>query len=428
MKRFSFLLPAIAAIFLAVGSMSAKETVTLSFGAHQAGVPISGIDQKIAAVFEKETGIKIDFQIVPDAQWRDLLKVKLASGEAPDIFLIDADPFSLNDRVHPEENCVDLSKEKWVSRIDPLFIPSISYKGKVYGQSIFPGTKIWIYYYDKEIFKKAGVQPPKNYAEFKAVCQKLKDAGYTPIYECLSDGWHQVLPLFETGPNYEAAKPGLYDLLNQNKIQITDIPGLLKVVTELKEFADLGFYNSDYITAAYDNRFKVMSEGKTAMWMDGLGTQEQYESLFPGKGKPDKIGFFIMPWGDNQILGCNPAGNARFVNKKGKHVKEALQYLNFLARPDILKMRLSEDPMTLVLNWPELPSKMTKPYQDLFKNSKKGIVMQYGVKYIDSQWMDVGKDIEAMYVGQLTPQQVVDNIQKRRIEQATLQKDPYWVK
>ena len=79
----------------------AKSNVTLTFGAHQAGVPISGVDQKIAKVFEKETGIKIDFQIVPDAQWRDLLKVKLASGEAPDIFLVDADPFSLNDRIHP---------------------------------------------------------------------------------------------------------------------------------------------------------------------------------------------------------------------------------------------------------------------------------------------------------------------------------------
>ncbi len=42
-----------------------------------------------------ETGIKIDFQITPDDQWRDLLKTKLDSGEAYDIMCVDADPLSL---------------------------------------------------------------------------------------------------------------------------------------------------------------------------------------------------------------------------------------------------------------------------------------------------------------------------------------------
>jgi raffinose/stachyose/melibiose transport system substrate-binding protein len=427
MKKFLLVLLILVVVIGTFGiAYGAKSNVTLTFGAHQAGVPISGVDQKIAKVFEKETGIKIDFQIVPDAQWRDLLKVKLASGEAPDIFLVDADPFSLNDRIHPAENCIDLSKEKFVSRMDPVFLPSVSYKGKVYGLSIFPGVKIWIYYYDKDLFKKLNLEPPKNYAEFKKVCQTIKDAGVTPVYECLANGWHQVLPLFEIGATYEKAHPKLYDELNTNKIQVTEVPGLLRSLTELKEFADLGFYNKDFMTANYDDGFKVMADGKAAMFMAGLGWREQLDQLYPGKGK--NIGFFIMPWDDNQILNVNPAGNARFGNKHSKHVKEILQYFRFLTRHDILQMRQDLDDQTLVLNWPEVPSRFPADIQALFKNSKQGTVMQYGVKYIDSQWMDVGKDIEAMYAGAFTPKQVVNNIQKRRIEQATLQKDPYWVK
>ena len=50
-------------------------SVTLTFGSHQSGLPTSGVVQDLAKEFEKETGIKIDFQISPDAQWRDLLKV-----------------------------------------------------------------------------------------------------------------------------------------------------------------------------------------------------------------------------------------------------------------------------------------------------------------------------------------------------------------
>lgn len=52
--------------------------------------------------------------------------------------------------------------------------------------------------------------------------------------------------------------------------------------------------------------------------------------------------------------------------------------------------------------------------------------MQTSVNYIDSQWMDVGKDLEAMYTGAMTPEDVVDTIAKRRNEQAELQRDPGW--
>ena len=55
-------------------------------------------------------------------------------------------------------------------------------------------------------------------------------------------------------------------------------------------------------------------------------------------------------------------------------------------------------------------------------------MVQTSVNYIDSQWMDVGKDLEAMYTGAMTPQDVLDTIMRRRTEQAELQKDPGWVK
>ena len=58
-----------------------KKDVTLTFGSHQSGLPTSGIVQDLAKEYEEKTGVKIDFQVIPDAQWRDLLKVKLDSGE-----------------------------------------------------------------------------------------------------------------------------------------------------------------------------------------------------------------------------------------------------------------------------------------------------------------------------------------------------------
>ncbi len=81
------------------GEASGGKGVTLTFGSHQSGLPTSGIVQDLAKEFEEETGIKVDFQISPDAQWRDLIKVKLDSGEAPDIICVDT-PIGLASSIH----------------------------------------------------------------------------------------------------------------------------------------------------------------------------------------------------------------------------------------------------------------------------------------------------------------------------------------
>lgn len=51
---------------------------------------------------------------------------------------------------------------------------------------------------------------------------------------------------------------------------------------------------------------------------------------------------------------------------------------------------------------------------------------QSAVDYIDFQWMDIGKDMEAMFTGAMTPEDVLNALVERRNEQAELQKDPGW--
>ena len=78
------------------------------------------------------------------------------------------------------------------------------------------------------------------------------------------------------------------------------------------------------------------------------------------------------------------------------------------------------------LCWPEIESKEKPEFAEYFKTLPQGIVMQVGVSYIDQQWMDVGKDIDAMYSDIMTPEEVFENIDIRREEQAELAQDPAW--
>nr|WP_297935018.1 ABC transporter substrate-binding protein [uncultured Blautia sp.] len=401
------------AAVMAAGSLSAcgsdekkeegsdgKKTVTLTFGSHQSGLPTTGTVQDLAKEFEEETGIKIDFQISPDAQWRDLIKVKLDSGEAPDIICADT-PINLASSLHMDQYCVDLSDQEWVDRMEESARSAVSVDDKTYGIT-FPGAKMYFYLYNKDIFEELNLEVPTNYDEFKDVCQTILDAGITPIYEATTNGWHQVLPLFETGGLWLADDPEIYDKLNANEVDLDEIPHLLTIIGQLKECAEAGYFGEDYLSNAMENAKEAMAT--------------------------EKMGAFVMPWGDNTAIGVNPASNAYFINKESEHVEEAKQFFEFLARPENLQKRLDGQTDLSALCWPEIESKYSEEDQALIDSLEKANVVQTSVNYIDSQWMDVGKDLEAMYTGAATPEDVLKTIMDRRTEQAELQKDPGWTK
>jgi raffinose/stachyose/melibiose transport system substrate-binding protein len=403
----------------------AKKNVTLTFGSHQSGLPTSGVVQELAKEFEAETGIKIDFQISPDAQWRDLIKVKLDSGEAPDIFCADT-PINLASSMKFDEYCVPLNDEEWVSRIDENVLPAISIDDNVYGIT-FPGKKMYFYLYNKEIFDRLGLEAPTNYEEFKKVCQTILDAGITPVFEATTNGWHQVLPLFETGGLYQQKHPDLYNKLNANEMDLNDIPELLTIIQQLKECAELGYFGKDYLSNSVENAKEAIATEKAAMFIAEAAWRNELKADYPDFDI-DKLGIFVMPWGDNQVIGVNPASNAYFINKESKHIDEARQFFEFLARPENLKKRLDGQPGLSEVCWPEIPGRYSEEDQAYIDAHDKAQVVQVAVNYIDSQWMDVGKDLESMYTDALTPEGVLDVIMNRRQEQAKLQKDPAWTK
>lgn len=405
---------------------SSKESITLTFGSHQSGLPTTGVVQSLAKEFEAETGIKVDFQISPDAQWRDLIKVKLNAGEAPDIFCVDADPLSLNGRILPEENCVPVTNEEFVSRMDKDVLPSISYNNQVYGIT-FPGKKMWFYVYNKDIFKELNLEIPTTYEAFKSVCQKIKDAGITPVYEPTQNGWHQVLPLFESGPMYAKNHPGLYEKMNNNEMNLNDIPELLTIVKQLKEFGDLGFYGTDFLSDTFENAKAAFANREVAMVLVEAGWAFEVIAEHPDM-KLEQFGIFTMPWADNQLVGVNPASNAYFINKNSKNAEAAMEFFRFLARPENLQKRFDGQPGLLEICWPEIPSRYPDEFKAYIDSLEKGTVMQAAVSYVDSQWMEVGKDLEDMYVGASTPEALIQIISDRRDEQARLQNDPAWAK
>ena len=407
------------------GDDTQKRNVTLTFGSHQSGLPTSGTVQDLAKEFEEETGIKIDFQISPDAQWRDLVKVKMDSGEAPDILCVDT-PIGLVSSIQMSQYSVDLTGAEWLDRMTDSARSAVSADGKAYGIT-FPGEKMYFFLYNKDIFAELNLEIPTTYAEFKDVCQTILEAGYTPVYEATTNGWHQVLPLFETGGLWLNQDAEIYNKLNANEIDLDEIPSLLAVIQQLNESAEAGYFGEDYLSNAWENAKEAMATETCVMTIAELGFRGEIEEDYPDFKATEKLGAFVMPWGDNQAIGVNPASNAYFISKDSEYIEEAKLFFEFLARPENLQKRLDGQANLSAICWPEVESKYSAEDQAFLDSLEKANVVQTSVNYIDSQWMDVGKDLEAMYTGAMTPEEVLQVIMQRRIEQAELQNDPGWV-
>ncbi|MBK8022846.1 MAG: hypothetical protein IPK19_15795 [Chloroflexi bacterium] len=111
MKKLTFIVVALL-VLLTAGSLAAQEPVTLTM-ASQGWVPDAEIG--LGARFEEETGIHVDYQIVPSDQYFTLLQARLNTGEATDIYGGQSGVTDLIVNYNVEANAVDLSGEAWVA-------------------------------------------------------------------------------------------------------------------------------------------------------------------------------------------------------------------------------------------------------------------------------------------------------------------------
>jgi raffinose/stachyose/melibiose transport system substrate-binding protein len=409
-------------------SGGSQEGITLTYMASQGW--IKDAELELAKKFEEQTGIHVDYQIIPADQYFNVLKTKLNSGEATDIFGGQSGKTDLKVQYDVEKNAVDLTGEEWTQRHDPISLDQVSLDGKVYGAEIWDtiASNYFVVNYNKKIFEEQGLSVPKTYAEFKDICLKLKDAGINPVYEPISDGWHHVLWFPMVGPRYEELDPGLAAKLNANETTFAETQVMVDAMTQLKELYDLGCFGDNALSDAVADTNAKLSSGEYAMGVAALAQPASLEAEYPDV-PASTFGFFPMPLDDNQLAPAHPAGPSKFIYSGSQHIDEAKQYLAFLMEPENLQYLLDNTPDFVGLNFSGVTAKWT-PEQQAFLDAypAKTIVYQDTVNYLNPQWMDMGKDMVAMFTGSMTPEDVLKSIDQRRAEMAATASDPAWQK
>lgn len=223
--------------------------------------------QKMIQKLEEEENIKIDAQIVPDDESLNMIKMKLNSGECPDI--IDYNVPAVYDIIDPASNFADMTGEAWTDR---LIIPeNVTAKdGKIYGFPFLSVPGLHGFIYNKEVFDKAGVEVPATWDELLAACEKIKESGTTPIF-MPKDTWVPQILMTDNFAKILGADgcKDFADKILKNETKWSDVPEFAEVLDKYLELYQKGYVNSNFASATYDDAIAAVADGTAAMHFNG---------------------------------------------------------------------------------------------------------------------------------------------------------------
>ena len=181
--------------------------------------------------------------------------------------------------------------------------------------------------YNKDLFEQAGItEEPKTWDEFKDVCQKLKDAGITPM--TMDDAYATCVI------GYHLAR-----LVGEDKVKeiVTegewDDPAVLQMAQDIEELASNGYYSemvgSNVWPAGQNTELAL---GTAAMYLNGSWLPNEVKEM---AGPDFHWGCFAYPAltdGANGIETNNFGAQVFGINKDTKLAKEAFDLITFLTK------------------------------------------------------------------------------------------------
>lgn len=386
-----------------------EETTTLTFAASQNW--ILDVDRELAKAFEEETGIAIDFQLSPDDQYQTIIKSKLNTGEGPDLFMSYSGT-KLKD-FNPQKNMVDLSNEAWVEKLEQWAIDGNSIDGVLYAQNTAGVDDTNGVLYKPAVFEELGIKVPTNYEEFKAACDKLTEAGITPVYEFVKDLWHTHYWMEGVSALAVQNNPDLYKQLNTNEIGFADVPEFVQALEQLQEMEEAGYFGENHMSNIYDNSYEAINSGKYGMIIiHGSYPNEMVDNL-GDVVNPDEYSMFPDPLCDNTLVTLTAGGTTKCINAGSANIEAAKQYLDFLARDENVKKLYTEKKTYVSASIKGAEASPTKAFTDLKTNSTGELQgAEASVYFYDGG--KISELIQEMFVGAMTPKEVLEEYDNTR--------------
>jgi len=309
---------------------------------------------------QKYPNATIKWDLTTSEKYFDLLKAKLASGTADDVF------FHQNMLTNLAKGgyLADLSEEPYADKVVDSTKPSIEYDGKLYG--IVRSVDGWACWYNKKMFSENGWTIPKTWDEFLNLCEAIKSKGISPLLGGFKNTW-TISGFFSCD---------WVDLLYENlrweydrydgKVKFNG-PEYQKQFEKFETLIQKGYYNKDCLSIDWEQSRAEFGMGKGAMMFMGDWLPVQIVSEY----KDFETGVMLLPdENGNTLIGLS-INQVVSANAKAKDLQKAKDLVRALIDKDAMEAGLKNNGFSGVkgIN-PEYTIPGVKEFADLIQTQK----------------------------------------------------------
>ncbi len=310
---------------------------------------------------EEGKNVEFNFEEIPTTDaYNQKIKLLISSGDLPDIVFNGGN--NITELAAKSGKVADLTPyfeedAEWKALFDDTSLEFNTVEGKIYGVPV--SKEISYIYYNKELFKQAGIDAPEvafaSWDEFFAACDKLKEAGITPVgMDSADSGW--LTNLWMSALIGTAGDAG-----NQwmNTMYPTDFntPEVEKAAETIqKMFKE--YTTADAVGGKYDPMATHFFNGEVAMFPNGPWMIPDFsqEEKAP-EGFYDKVGIMLMP-GNGMEMVPTP-GDMVGATEEDK-IKAAVAFLKFETTPENQIKALEMTGLQPVSNNLDIPAELTE--------------------------------------------------------------------
>ena len=273
--------------------------------------PVGGTNliKQMAAAYNaaKQQGVSFNISAIAgsgDVLYEAKIQSLISSGQEPDLFQnwigSLAQPYIKAGAVHQLDSW--FHKYGWNKILLQDAIDYVSYNSHQYGVPI--SLRLMPFWYNKQLFAKAGVAPPKTYADFETMNDTLVKHNIPPLASGAIYGW-DLMRLFEYLLEV-AGGPALHDQLLRLEVSWNH-PAVVDAFGLLKKWGDRGWIEKGFLGTNPNDADNLFQAGKIAMdltggWEEGLlkqaGANEADFDVFvaPTGHTPNRLSAFSEQW------------------------------------------------------------------------------------------------------------------------------------
>ncbi len=305
-----------------------------------APVPTSLQWPRVYAAFEKKyPNIQIEYWRGETSDYVLKLQVAMAGGEGPDSLWLNGSMISRYASFLDSLN--DTASKAWGADWEKdlasaKYINDISDNGKVVSMPFLVAGQPFVLY-DKTVFDRYGLKPPKTFDEWRKVSETLKAHGIIPAAIGLKDGWINTDMFLAMANQYAPGK--VYDAI-EGKVSFTDTT-FVDALTAWKKVFDSGIFENGALgVSQYPNaRDQYFYDKKAAMFITGswhLGyALPEGEKNQGTKLQKDETGAFLLPQvGPNPTRVFASIDGGFGINSDSKNKDAAWKFVEFISRGD----------------------------------------------------------------------------------------------